>query len=98
MYIIKIAEESFDKIKSHEKTIEVGILEGELSRIDVGASLLFKKEPDLIEGVVAKVIDVKVYSSFLEMAKVLSIKAMGNDGMNAQEVADFYTAKFTSDK
>ena len=32
------------------------------------------------------------------MAKVLSIRAMGNDGMNADEVAKFYQNKFSIEK
>lgn len=98
MYIIKINTEDFEKIKKKEKTIEVSLVEGMLVEVSVGASILFKKEPDLIEGVVAKVTDIKFYNSFLEMAKILSIKAMGLGGMNAEEVSEFYINKFTSDK
>ena len=32
------------------------------------------------------------------MAKILSIKAMGLDGMNAEDVARFYTNKFSAEK
>ena len=98
MYIIKINAEDFEKIKKKEKIIEVSLVEGMLAEVGVGASILFKKEPDLIEGVVAKVTDVKFYNSFLEMAKILSIKAMGLDGMNAEDVARFYTNKFSAEK
>lgn len=98
MFIIKINSEDFEKIKLKEKTIEAGVVEGVLAEVGVGASILFKKEPDLIDGVVVKVTDIKYYNSFLEMAKVLSIKAMGLDGMNADEVAKFYTNKFSAEK
>jgi len=94
MFIIKINTEDFEKIKSKEKYLETGLAKSPLGEINVGNTILFKKEPDLIEGVVAKVTDIKYYNSFFEMAKVLSIKALGKDGMDAKGVADFYVNKF----
>ena len=78
--------------------IEVGLSSGIKAEVNIGNTILFKKEPHLLEGVVAKVVDIKYYNSFLEMAKVMSIKAMGFDGLNASQVAEKLVQKYSAEK
>ena len=64
MLIEKISANDFEKVKSKEKTIDVCLVEGVKSEVNIGTSILYKKEPDLIEGVIVKVTDIKYLIHF----------------------------------
>ena len=77
MFIMKLNAEMFDKVKSGKKTYEVRLLDEKRQKIGVGDTIIFKKEPDLIDGVVVKVIDARVFPSFEQMAMTLSLASVG---------------------
>ena len=53
-------------------------------------NLLLKKEPELFDGVVVRITEVKYFNTFLEMAKTLSISGLGFDDITAEQVDDIY--------
>lgn len=90
MFVMKLKSEFFDQVKSGKKIYEVRLNDEKRQKIGVGDCIIFKKEPELLDGVIVKVTDVKRFATFEEMAKVLSIESIGFDGKNAVQVARFY--------
>lgn len=90
MFIMKLKPEYFDLIKSGKKVYEVRLLDEKRRQFKLGDSLLLKKEPELLEGIVVKIIEVKYFNTFLEMAKTLSISGLGFDDITAEEVDNIY--------
>lgn len=90
MYIMKMKEEFFDKVKSGQKIYEVRLYDEKRQKICKGDTIIFKKMPDLIDGVVTKVVDVKRFENFEQMAQTLSIASLGFEKKNATQVSRFY--------
>ena len=86
MYTIKTNKNAFDLIKSGKKIYEIQINNG--NTISVGEHILFKKKPELFDGVLTKVVDKKIFPSFLEMATILSIEELGYEGYTNYGVED----------
>ena len=90
MYIMKLKEEFFDQVKSGKKIYEVRLYDEKRQKICVGDTIIFKKMPDLIDGVVTRVVDVKRFETFEQMAQTLSLSSVGFDKKNAAQVSRFY--------
>ena len=65
MIMMKLQPIWFDKIKSGKKTLELGLNDEKRQQVNVGDLVIFKKEPDCYDGVVAKVVDKKFFKTFL---------------------------------
>lgn len=90
MFIMKLDAEFFDKVKSGKKTYEIRLYDDKRQKISVGDTIIFKKQPELIDGVVVRVVDMKRFESFEQMAMTLSLDAVGFENKNAKQVARFY--------
>lgn len=90
MYIMKVRPEYFEKIKSGKKIYEIRLLDDKRKMLKVGDTVLLKKEPDLFDGIVIRITEIKYFNTFLEMAQRLSIKDIGFEGKTAKEVNDLY--------
>ena len=77
---------NFDKIKSGEKIFEIRLNDEKRQQINIGDIVIFKKEPDLYEGLVCKILEKRHFSSFAQMAQVMSLKDLGFAGKNAEQV------------
>ena len=86
MIIMKLQPEHFDKIKSGEKIFEIRLNDEKRQLINIGDIVIFKKEPDLYEGVVCKILEKRFFTSFAQMAQVMSLKDLGFAGKNAEQV------------
>lgn len=86
MVIMKLQPEHFEKIKSGEKTYEIRINDEKRQQINVGDIVVFKKEPDLYEGIVVRVLEKRLFPSFAQMSQVMSLKELGFEGKNAEQV------------
>lgn len=95
MFIMKLSSEHFDKVKSGSKTYEVRLNDEGRQKIGIGDSIIFKRLPDLIDGVIVKVTDVKVFPSFEDMARVLSIESIGFDKKNAGQVSRYFLKEYS---
>lgn len=95
MFIMKLESEFFDKVKSGEKSYEVRLYDEKRQKIGIGETIIFKRHPGLIDGVVVKVVDVKRFESFEQMAQTLSLKSVGFENKNASQVARFYRTIYT---
>lgn len=90
MFIMKLEPEYFEQIKSGEKFYEARINDEKRKKIRIGDTILFKKKPDLYLGVLTKVVDIRYFNTFFEMAQTLDIKGLGFDGKNAEGIKDTY--------
>lgn len=96
MFIMKLQEEMFNKIKSGNKYYEARVNDEKRQRVKVGDTIIFKKLPDLIDGVVTKVVDVKRFDSFEQMARVVNLAGIGFENKDAIEISKYYR-KFYSE-
>lgn len=86
MVIMKLQPEFFEKIKNGEQTYEIRLNDEKRQQINIGDIVVFKKEPDCYEGVVCKVLEKRFFSSFAQMSQVMSLRDLGFDGKNAEQV------------
>ena len=90
MYIMKVKPEYFEKIKSGKKIYEIRLLDEKRKMLKVGDTVLLKKEPELFDGIVIRISEIKHFNTFLEMAQRLSISDLGLEVKTAAEVNDIY--------
>ena len=87
MFVMKLTTDHFDKLKSGKKIYEVRLNDESRQKIGVGDNIIFKREPDLLDGVIVRVTDVKRFDTFEQMATILSIESIGFDLKNASQVS-----------
>ena len=97
MFIMKLKPEFFDQVKSGKKIYEIRLHDEKRQKIGVGDNIIFKKEPELIDGVIVRVVDVKRFNSFEDMARTLSLSSIGFDNKNATQVARFYRTIYSKE-
>ena len=90
MFVMKLSGEHFDRLKTGKKIYEVRLYDETRRKICIGDNIIFKREPDMLEGVIAKVVDVKKFDTFEQMASILSIESIGFEGKNASQVSRHY--------
>ena len=90
MYIMKLKEEFFDQMREGKKIYEPRLYDEKRQKICIGDTIIFKKMPNLIDGVVTKVIDVMRFESFEQMAQTLSLTGLGFEKKNSAQVSRFY--------
>ena len=90
MFIMKLRPEFFEQVRSGKKIYEIRLNDEKRQKIIVGDTIIFKKEPELLDGVIVKVVDIKRFESFEQMAQTLSLASVGFEGKNASYVSRFY--------
>ena len=99
MIVMKLRELPFEQIKSKQKIWEVRLNDDKRKSIHIGDSILFRKLPDLFEGVVCRVVDIKHFQSFREMARVLSLTSLGFEmGTTADTCEEVYHTYYTPEE
>lgn len=94
---MKIQEDFFEQVKSGKKVYEVRVYDEDMQKIVIGDTIIFKKMPNLIDGVVTKVVDVKKFDTFEQMAQTLSLSSVGFDKKNASQVSRFYRSLYSKE-
>ena len=92
---MKLNPEFFDQVKSGKQIYEVRLYDEKRQKIGVGDTIIFKKMPELLEGVIVRVVDIKRFETFEQMAQTLSIASIGFEGKNASQVAWAYNRIYT---
>lgn len=90
VFVMKLKSEFFDKVRSGSKIYEVRLNDEKRQKIGIGDCIIFKKEPELLDGVIVRVVDVKRFESFEQMATILSLESVGFEKKNASQVSRFY--------
>lgn len=99
MIVMKLRELPFEQIREKTKIWEVRLNDEKRKNIMVGDSILFRKLPDLFDGIVCRVVDIKHFNSFREMASVLSLKSLGfEDGSTADTCEEVYHTYYTPEE
>lgn len=99
MYIMKLQEQPFEQIKSGLKKWEIRLNDEKRKNIKIGDSILFRKLPDLLSGIVVEVEDVKYFSSFRKMAETISIIDIGFDkNSKIEDVESCYRKYYSEDE
>ena len=94
---IKVKEQYYNKIKTKEKIYEVRLFDEKRQKIKIGDIIKINKEPQMVESLNAKVIDLLYFKNFEEMANNLPAKQIGFDGSNWEYIVNEYH-KFYSEQ
>lgn len=95
MFTHKVSSEDFEKIRNGKKCYVFFINKDCDMFID--DYILFKKLPNLFDGQLVKIIDKKTFTSFCEMATVMSLEQLGFEGVNKEDVVKFCDENFDKD-
>lgn len=91
---MKLQPVPFAQVKAGSKTIEMRLNDEKRQAISVGDTIVFYKEPDLIECVTARVLERLIYPTFLDMVTSNSPASMGFEGsLDGYLRPEFYTAE-----
>ena len=91
MFTLKVDKEDFEKIKAGNKNHEIIISKDD---IFVGDHILFKKKPELFDGILVKVTDKKMFTNFSKMATCMSLENLGFNGMTVEQVVEICDKKY----
>lgn len=98
MIIMHLADEYFDLIKSGEKIFEIRINDEKRQKIEVGDTILFKRQSNSLDGLVVKIIERRQFNSFKEMISRLDFNDIGMSGKDPEEVLQLYQSFYSKDE
>ena len=87
---IKVKEQYYNKIQNKEKIYEVRLFDEKRQKIKIGDIIKINKEPQMVESLNAKVIDLLYFKNFKEMANNISAKQIGFDGSSREYIVNEY--------
>ncbi len=94
-HILKLQPKYFDYINNGTKRIELRLYDEKRQKINIGDTIVFKKEPDLEVTIKVKVIGLLRYDSFENLFKDFDISVMADSLMTKKELLyvleEFYT-------
>ena len=94
-HILKLQPKYFDYINNGTKRIELRLYDEKREKIDIGDTIIFKKEPELIDIIKVKVIGLYRCDSFENLFKDFNISIMADISMTKKELLsvleEFYT-------
>ena len=85
-HILKLQPKYFDYINNGTKRIELRLYDEKRQKIDIGDTIIFQKEPELVTTMKVKVIGLLRYSTFKELFEDFDIKIMADKSMTKQEL------------
>lgn len=92
---LKLQPKFFNFVKDGTKRIELRLYDEKRQKIQLGDTIIFRKEPDLKETLKVKVIGLLRYNSFEDLFKDFSIEIMADKSMTKEELIknleEFYT-------
>ena len=94
-HILKLQPKFFDYINNGTKRIELRLYDEKRQKINIGDTIVFKKEPELEVTMRVKVIGLLRYSSFEELIEDFDIEMLADRSMTKHELLnvleEFYT-------
>ena len=85
-HILKIQPKYFDYINNGTKKVEVRLYDEKRQKINIGDTIIFKKEPELEVTMKVKVIGLLRYNIFEELFKDFDIEMLADKSMTKQEL------------
>lgn len=98
MHEMKLQPEFYNYILNGTKRIEIRLNDEKRSKIKIGDTIKFLKEPDLKESFNTKVIGLYRYNSFEDMFKDFDISILSDKSMSKEELIDVLEQFYTKEK
>ena len=97
-HILKLQPKYFDYINTGTKRIELRLYDEKRQKINIGDTIIFKKEPELEINIKTKVIELLRYNSFSELVDDLNIEILADKEMTKEELLNDLEKYYTLDK
>ena len=98
MHEMKLQPEYYNYILNGTKRIEIRLNDEKRSKIKIGDTIKFLKEPELNESFKAKVVGLLRYNSFEDMFKDFDISVLSDKSMSKEELIDVLEQFYTKEK
>ena len=97
-HILKLQPKYFDYIDKGTKRIELRLYDEKRQKINIGDTIVFKKEPELTTSMEVKVIGLLRYNTFEDLFKDFDIKIMADELVTKQELLNILNEFYTKDE
>ena len=97
-HILKLQPKYFDYINNGTKRIELRLYDEKRQKINIGDTIIFKKEPELKATMQVKVIGLLRYNTFEELFEDFDIEMMADKSMTKQELLNVLEEFYTPEK
>ena len=98
-YEMRLSKLPFDQMIDGKKTIEARLNDAKRKLLSVGDEILFTNRDNPNQTLVKKVIGLRLYNSFAEMANNENCVLAGFDaGYSVQEVVDYYHTYYSHEE
>ena len=97
-HILKLQPKYFDYIDKGTKRIELRLYDEKRKKINIGDTIIFRKEPELEIEMKVKVIGLLRYNTFKELFEDFNIEVMADKSMTKQELLDVLEEFYTPEK
>ena len=97
-HILKLQPKYFDYINNGTKRIELRLYDEKRQKINIGDTIIFKKEPELEVTMKVKVIGLLRYNTFKELLEDFDIKILADKSMTKQELLNVLEEFYTPEK
>ncbi len=97
-HILKLQPKYFDYINNGTKRIELRLYDEKRQKIDIGDTIIFKKEPELKAAMQVKVIGLLRYNTFEELFRDFDIEMMADKSMTKKELLSVLEEFYTPEK
>ena len=98
MHEMKLQPEYYNYILNGTKRIEIRLFDEKRSKIKIGDTIKFLKEPDLKESFKIKVVGLYRYNSFEDLFKDFDISILSDKSMSKEELIDVLEQFYTKEK
>jgi ASC-1-like (ASCH) protein len=98
MHEMKLQPEYYNYILNGTKSIEIRLNDEKRSKIKIGDTIKFLKEPDLKESFKTKVVGLYRYNSFEDLFKDFDISILSDKSMSKEELIDVLEQFYTKEK
>lgn len=98
MHEMKLQPEFYNYILNGTKRIEIRLNDEKRSKIKIGDTIKFLKEPDLKESFKTKVVGLYRYNSFEDLFKDFDISILSDKSMSKEELIDVLEQFYTKEK
>lgn len=97
-HVLKLQPKYFDYIKNGTKRIELRLYDEKRQKINIGDTIVFKKEPELDITMEVRVVGLLRYNSFQELFKDFGIELIADKSMSKKELLDALEEFYTPEK
>ena len=97
-HILKLQPKYFDYINNGTKRIELRLYDEKRQKINIGDTIIFQKEPELVTTMQVKVIGLLRYNTFEELFDDFDIEIMADKEMTKQELLNVLEEFYTLEK